>query len=495
MLTIICACACAVSSLGCRSLPQKGTPPKLISANAKNRIGLIDEAAPPLRTSSESPVAQVAFQQTQDESDNDQESDQADLIATEIVNDPAAVHTDLPVSSDGTVAGTVLLVDLEQQLLSSHPEILEAQSKVNALGGKQLQAGLAPNPTVGIATEDINANDGAGRYGIYFGRQVVRGGKLELAQSVVQSEIEVAQNRLDEVAQRLLIELRRRYYNALLAVETVRQTNELTEILQQSVVVSERLFEAEEIAKAPVLRSQVEFQRAQLMVRQAENQQTAALRQLASLLGQSEISPDCLAGDVKDVAFLGDFETLFDRMLENHPSLTVALADVERSRRELSRQNAVAIPNVTWQTTLLYDFTTDETVGAFQIGLPLPTSNRNQGGILQAQQNIQTSIHAADKKVLQLRDVLTNAWTNYVDARIQLEALDNELLPKAEEALELASEGYRQAETDFLELLSAQQLFAKTRLGYLNTLRQRWQYQVEIEGLVSGCCVEANGLQ
>jgi len=429
MLTIICAsvCACAIAVSGCRSASWKGPPPKLVAATAKHRSQKHD---PDWRskTSVKSSIGQVAYQESGDENDDASEADEnrVGLIATDVIDEPLEFETTLPVEpveADVAVSQTIALVDLEQRLLASHPEILEARSKVNALAGKEFQAGLGPNPTVGIATEDINANDGAGRYGIYFGRQVVRGGKLELAQSVVQSEIVVAQNQLDETAQRLLIELRRRYYEALLAVETVRQTGELAEILERSVEASQRLFEAEEIAKAPVLRSQVEFQRAQMMVRQAENQQTAALRKLAALIGESQINADCLAGNIEDESFVDDFEALFDRMLENHPSLSVALADIERSRRELGRQSAAAIPNVTWQTTLLYDFTTDERA------------------ILQAQQNIQTSIHAADKKVLQLRDVLTNAWTNYVDARIQLESLDREVLPKAEEALKLVSEG------------------------------------------------------
>ena len=59
------------------------------------------------------------------------------------------------------------------------------------------------------------------------------------------------------------------------------------------------------------------------------------------------------------------------------------------------------------------------------------------------------------------------------------------MVPKAEEAMELASEGYRQGETPYLELLLAQQLFAKTKLGYLQKLQQRWEFEVEIRGLIS----------
>lgn len=392
-------------------------------------------------------------------------------------------QVDFPIANESLAS--VTLVELEQLLVATHPELLKANSQIAALEGQKLQAGLGPNPTAGIIGDDINAADGAGRYGVFYSQQVVRGGKLKLAQSVVGSQLDVARNNFQAIRQRLLIELRRRYYNVLLAQETVRQTRELSEVLQRSVDTSQKLFEAQEIAKAPVLRSQVELENVNMMVRQAENQKTRSQRRIAALLGESEIRFESLAGDVRNAPTLRDFESLFDQMLVNHPELSAAFANIEQSRRKLSQQRAAPIPNLTWQTSLQYDFTTDEVVGGFQVGMPIPKRNRNQGAIIQAQQNIQSSVHAADQKALELRDRLTDAWSSYVDTKIQVETLDRELLPKAEEAMELASEGYRQGETPYLELLLAQQLFAKTKLGYLQKLQQRWEFEVEIRGLIS----------
>lgn len=486
-----CALSCfCISNFGCRATQPDS---KLIAFAPVSRSKFHD---PSVITAKQRPagVKQVAWQ------DDELLPDKVGLIpvADETLDRNEEFNSDIdfesfpfePVVATPTLdqvvsTGPVSLVELEQLLLSAHPEILKAQAQIRALSGKELQAGLSPNPTVGLAAEDINAGDGAGRYGVYFGRQVVRGGKLQLAQGVVRADIEVANNQLNATRQRLLIDLRRRYYDALLAEETVRQTGELVAVLQRSVNASEKLFKAEEIAKAPVLRSQVELQNARMMVQQANNRRTAAFRRLAALLGETEVVFESLAGDVGDFPAIEDFETAFDQMLEVHPELSAAFAEIEKAKRELSRQRAVPIPNVTWQTTLLYDFTFDEMVGAFQVGLPLPKRNRNEGAIYQACQNIQSSIHAADQKVLELRDRLTTAWANYVDAKIQLETMDRELLPKAQEALDLANEGYRQGETPYLELLLAQQLYAKTKLGYLQKLRQRWKFHVEIQGLIS----------
>ena len=468
----ICVFVCAVMVLcvfGCQSTKQDQKPVSFASPSASEPF------SKPVQTR-KSGSRQVAFQ------DVDAEKSNVGLIPLTVDETSTLVFKDFVTNDD---QGSVTLAELEQLLVSSHPEILKAKSQLAALEGKKLQAGLGPNPNAGLIGDDINADGGAGRYGVFYSQQVVRGGKLELAQSAVCAELDVARNKLNAIKQRLLVELRKRYYNVLLAQETVRQTRELADVLQKAVDTSEKLFEAEEIAKAPVLRSQVELQNVNMMVRQSENQRKKALRMIAAMLGESNVVYESLAGDVRDSPSVGEFESAFDQMLENHPELSAAFASIEQAQRKLAQQRVAPIPNLTWQTNLQYDFTTDEIVGGFQVGMPIPRFNRNQGAILQAQQDIQSSVHAADQKVLELRDRLNESWANYVDAKIQVETLDNELLPKSAEALELASEGYRQGETPYLELLLAQQLFVKTKLGYLQKLQQRWVYEVEIRGLIA----------
>lgn len=532
MLNCVLICALTVSTaglLGCGSSPKRGMKADLLQWSptltnharsdgvqldvqtnnnvSKTNLGqkaLLSELRNTIQRNASSidKIDQVAFQQENQDSNgnlipltvNDEEASANEpiILAEEQATLPIPSWT--PTSLELQTGNAVTLEQLEQLLLATHPAILKAQSQLAALSGKKLQASLRPNPNIGVIADDINAADGAGRYGVFTSQQVVRGGKLELAQSVVCSEIEVAKNQMDSTKRQLLIDLRQRYYNVLLAQESVRQTKELAKVIEQSVEASQQLFDAAEIAKAPLLRSEVELQNVKMMVRQANNQRTATLRRLAALVGESEIKFTELAGDVRDIAPMSDFESAFDQMLQNHPELAATLSNIEKARRELAKQRATPIPNVTWQTNVQYDFTTDEIVGGFQVGFPLPKYNRNQGAIMQATQNIQTAVHSADQKVLELRDRLNAAWANYVDATIQLEAFDSQLLPKAEEALNLASEGYRQGETPFLELLSAQQLFAKTKLGYLNKLGRRWQYHVAIQGLISNSGSAANNV-
>ena len=71
------------------------------------------------------------------------------------------------------------LLDLEQLALQNNPSLGVAAANVSAARGRQVQSGLAPNPTVGYVATDIGEDNSAGEQGGYISKQFVTGGKLE----------------------------------------------------------------------------------------------------------------------------------------------------------------------------------------------------------------------------------------------------------------------------------------------------------------------------
>ena len=116
--------------------------------------------------------------------------------------------------------------------------------------------------------------------------------------------------------------------------------------------------------------------------------------------------------------------------------------------------------------------------------MPIPIWNRNQGAIHQARYQIVAAERRADKKVLDLRQRLASAYESYLDAKLQVDAFDSEIIPKARETLDLVNKGYREGEIDFLQLLTAQRTYSQINLTYLRQLKQLWRQHVEIEGLL-----------
>lgn len=410
-------------------------------------------------------------------------------IAYETPVQQVGFSQELPSADNATQASIAFsenptLQEIEQLALAGNPAVNAAIAEIESLRGKLVQAGLPPNPRVGVNGEDINEDGGAGRYGVFFGREVVRGNKLCLSRSVVDAEINAAEQRLEVVRRKLLTDIRQGFYEVLVAQEKIATIQDLVEISQNAVNASEKLFEAKEAAKTSVLQSELELQNAKVLLKQAENQKQGATRRLAALLGQEDIAIDSVNGDIRSLSQLQGFEQSYDELVNSSPEINALFAEVEQRRRNLRRQIAEPIPNVTWQTTVQFDTVTDDVVTGFQIGMPIPTLNRNQGAVHQARQQIIAAERETEKKALDLRQRLASAYQDYIDAKIQVEAFESEIIPKASETLELISLGYEQGEVPFLEWLTAQRTFSRTQLTYLNQLSNLWEKNWQVRGML-----------
>ena len=378
----------------------------------------------------------------------------------------------------------VTIEEVEAAALANNPAIAEAAARLQSLQGKLTQAGLLPNPVAGVRGSDIFEEGGSGRYGIYFGREVIRGNKLQFSQSVVCAEAKVLEQRLTTMQLRLMTDVHQRFYETLIAQEKVVLAQKLVEISTNALEVSNRLIEAEEVARTAVLQSKLELQNAKMLQRRATNEQLAARRKLAGLIDADELRTLNVAGNAADIYELNEFESWYDEIVNNSPEIAALFADVQRERRQLDRARVEVIPNVTWQTTLDYDTVSDNIIGGFQIGMPIPVWNQNQGAIYQAEQNVVAAQRKAEKKALDIRQRLATAYERYLDAKLQVDAYQSEIIPNASETMALFLEGYKQGETDVLQLLTAQRTYFQTNLLYLESLKELWQQSVHIRGML-----------
>ena len=144
------------------------------------------------------------------------------------------------------------------------------------------------------------------------------------------------------------------------------------------------------------------------------------------------------------------------------------------------------MPDISWQGTLQYDTISDSFVTGFQIQMPLPKYDQNQGNIARARQEIVVAERTAETKAIQLRQKLTAAYESYVDATLRMSATRDRILPKAREALDLISRGFEAGEVNFLQLLTAQRTYAQSYSEYISSLQQVWDQKINIEGMLLG---------
>ena len=390
---------------------------------------------------------------------------------------------DQPRAADVSSANSTL-EEYERLALATNPAIKEIDAEIEALQGKLTQAGLPPNPVVGINGAEIGEDGGSGRYGVYFGREIVRGNKLALSRSVVCAEIEAGRQRRSVIEQKVLTDVRQAFFNALITQKRVETIEQLVQLSRQAVDTSEKLVAADELATTSLLQAQLEYQNSNVLIRQARNRKLAADRQLAALIGKAELSQGRLVGEVRLAETLDAFEALFDQLLASSPEVSSLFAEVERQQRNLSRQTAEPIPNLTWQSTIQYDTVSDNVVTGIQLGMPTPTLNQNQGAVYQARHKVISAQRRVEKKTLSLRQQLTKTYQDYIDAQIQVTAFEEKIIPGATKTVELISEAYRQGETPFLQWLTVQRTYSQTQLTYLDQLQILWDRHWTLKGML-----------
>ena len=403
-------------------------------------------------------------------------------------------------------AKSVLTIEsLEQMALSNNPAIAQAAARIQSLRGRWIQVGLPPNPEVGYVGTELGNDGRGGQNGGYASQEYVTGGKLQLSRAVVEQEIQRAEQQLYATQMRVTTDVRQTYYQALIAQRRVDVANELLRISTESEQTSLNKYQPPqrdaageimrddqgeilrskdgEISRVEYLPSQIERLNAGTQVTRAENERSAAWRRLSAVVG-ADLAVQDLDGNVKLLPPELVWDEQLARIMATSPELGAAMAEVSRAQVALERARVQPIPNLLTQASVLYDESSNYTIGGLQAGVPLPLWNRNQGGIRQAQADIARAQRNVGRTELDLQRRLANAFNIYETARRLADAYDKEILPKAQETFELVENGYRLGEVGYLDLLNAQRTYSQTNLAYLDALDDVWMSWTNIEGLL-----------
>jgi cobalt-zinc-cadmium efflux system outer membrane protein len=385
------------------------------------------------------------------------------------------------------------LEELEQVALECNPTLVQARMAIRAAEGDCIQAGLYPNPNVGYIADEVGNDGTEGLMGGGVGQEVVTAGKLRLSRAVAAHQIEQARYAWEAQRWRVVNDVRRGYYETLLAQKRIEVHTQLFGIEEQILKSTKQLRGAKEVSEVDVLQAQVEAESAKLNLSEARDQHEAAWRRLAAVLGRPELEPAMLAGDVTANLPVHTWDDSLDALISQSPELAHARAGVERARCEFARQCAERTPNFEVGTAVKYDTGSRFTVVDLELRVPLQIFNRNQGNIVRAQADLVAAEHEVRRVELELRERLATVFKEYTNARRRASTYTQSILPCAKRSLDLTSAGYREGEFAYVNLLTAQRTFYDKTLEYLSSLEELWRYSVEIEGLLLQGALQAPG--
>jgi outer membrane protein, heavy metal efflux system len=379
------------------------------------------------------------------------------------------------------------LAELEEMAVRCNPTVAQAANRVEAARGHCVQVGLYPNPVAGYIGAEIGNEGQGGQQGGFVGQEIVTAGKLRLNQSIALQEIRQAEWAWQAQRQRVVTDVRRSFYDVLVAQRAIELTEQLLRIGEEGVRSIEALTKAKEVARADALQAHIEAESARVLLERARNRHAAAWRHLAAVVGTANMPPRPLAGEAWDGLAVLTWEDTYSRLLAESPQLASAQTGVARAQAAVARECAQRVPNIDLQMAVQYDNATRDTFATVQAGVPMPLFNRNQGNIRRAHAELLAAQNDVQRVQLDLQQRLATVFEQYTTARYQVEKYSRDILPSAKASLDLANKGYRQGEYNYLFLLTAQRTYFQTNLTYLDALRELRTASTAIEGnLLSG---------
>lgn len=375
------------------------------------------------------------------------------------------------------------LLSLERLAQEISPNLREAVAAIESARGQAVQAGLYPNPIANWGSPQWTGS--ISQYYQFLSQEVVTARKLRLNRDVANRAVEQAEYQFVRTRFDLLTAVRAAFYQALADQRRVEIVRGLVEISRKSQESAVKLQAGGEGTRADVLLLDIELERARVALQNAQAYLDAAKRSLAAAVGDPRLAIAAVRGDLLDRLPDFEYELVRAGILDQNALVAIAQIEVARSQAVLRRARVEPIPNLFFQGGYQYQVEQPgRNQGLFQVSIPIPVFNRNQGNIRSARAAISRSAEALERLKNELSQQAADALGRYLAARQLVERFETQILPKARETQELAQRGYQQGQFDFLRLLASQRTLVEANLGYIDAQENRWTAAAEIASLL-----------
>jgi cobalt-zinc-cadmium efflux system outer membrane protein len=368
------------------------------------------------------------------------------------------------------------LADLEQIAFQNNPTLARAAARMQAAQGRQVQAGRYPNPVVGYHATQIGNRGTSGQQGVFVSQRFITAGKLELDQEIVGKEIDEAHFRFHGQEQRVLSDVRVRFYDALVAQKRVELTKALDRIGAELVESTEKLLEGRLASPNDLLQAEIRADESRILYDNAQNQQIEAWRRLAAVVGTPQMKMASVSGELVGEFPKLEWDSCYAAVLGANPDLNAAQARLDRAAIVIRRAKKEPIPNIDLSVSVRKNNIADgESVANVQLGIPIPIFDRNQGNISAAEADWVAASKEVQRVELDLQDRLAVAYRRYANARQQVDRYGRRMVPRAKKSLDLVTQGYEKGQVKYLTALTAQHTYVQVNLSYLGSL---WELRV-----------------
>lgn len=371
---------------------------------------------------------------------------------------------------------TVLTLDRAVQLaLERNIDVLVSRFGLDRAEANRLLAAAYPNPDYWFNQEGLSGGFEREANNVRYHRieQVIEGfGKRRHRTAAGEAGVEEARAEFQDTVRLLIFELRKTFYEVLLAQANAETAAANLDRFREVVAITESRFEQGQIPESDLIRTRVEAFRFEDEVAAAGVASAAAKTRLALLVGLD--GPVEVKGSLeqdRDQVPAGSFpsaDRLVEQALAARPDLAAVQARQRRAESEVKLNRALRYPDVTlgFQSEYSAGLQGADDLSTFGVGVgvTLPIWNRNRGGIAMAQADLRQTEARVRQRERAIRAEIDTALEQFRVSAERAEAVRSRLLPRTRESLTIAEALYEEGATSLLQLLDAQRAFSEAQL-------------------------------
>ncbi len=369
----------------------------------------------------------------------------------------------------------------------NNPELKVFSLETRAAQGRQLQAGLWPNPKVKVEAEEVGGTGNRSGFDsaettIMLSQLIEMGSKSQKREKVASFETELAG--LDYKSKRLEIfgEAAKAFVLVLKAQEKLHLANELLDLSEKSFEIVEKRVAAGKDSPVEKTRGSVALANIKISHRRTERDLKYARKQLASFWGQDTPLFQRATGDLKSIEQLPPLEDMVDQLKLN-PQYSRWQSEIKKSQAALELERARAAGDITIGAGLQRFHETDDNAFVFALSIPLHISDRNQGAKRAAVFDLAKSKQAQRAAWIKLQNEFNETYHKFINAYSQSISLKNEVLPGATNMFAAATRAYEEGKVDYLNVLDAQRTLFEVKNKYIESLADYHIARKDIERL------------
>ena len=335
-----------------------------------------------------------------------------------------------PKPEPGPDGRPLTLADLQRLARENSPLLRQASAAIKAAEGAAWEAGMYPNPTIGLMSNAISFTAGSTN-AFTYSQTIKTGGKLKLAQAMAAKDLANAQVAYRRAETDLMASVRTSYYAVLVADASIRANRALADLTDEVYKVMLGQLKGGEVAAYEPLQVSVFAAQARMALISSRNQYLLSWKNLVSAIGLPGMPATEVAGSIDQSLPRFDYEKCLAHVLARHTDALTAQIGIEKMRYNLRLNEVTPIPDFTVGGSILYDASPPgppRWVPFFTGSVTLPLWDRNQGGIKQAQAQLVQAVEEPHRVRAALTASVSDAYRRLEENRVLLEIYRKQVL-------------------------------------------------------------------